>query len=161
MRQEMLGILIPAVVGTIDISRAFATIPHSLILEGLHALNVDSCTITLVAAFLDTAALEICTNTRETFQLPLRWGIVEGPPLSVVSLAAGTHRLLLILKQDRDFNSAILALPTAMFSSDCPLYPQVWVDDWIIFARSRDDLQTLIRRIAALLRARGMAIKPE
>ena len=63
---------IPAVVGTIDISRAFATIPHSLILEGLSALQVDSCTITLVAAILDTAALEICTNTRETFQLPLR-----------------------------------------------------------------------------------------
>ena len=85
---------IPLAVGTIDISRAFATIPHSLILEGLAALQVDSCTITLVAAILDTAALEICANTRETFQLPLLRGIIEGSPLSMILLAAGSHRLL-------------------------------------------------------------------
>ena len=120
---------IPAVVGTIEVSRAFATIPHSLIMEGLSALQVDSCTITLVAAILDTAALEICTNTRDTFQLPLRGGIVEGSPLSMILLAAGSHRLLMLLKQDSDFKSAILTLPTAMYSSECPLFPQIWVDD--------------------------------
>ena len=48
-----------------------------------------------------------------------------------------------------------------MYSSECPLFPQIWVDDWIMFANSRDALQTLIRRTAALLRKYGMAIKPE
>ena len=79
----------------------------------------------------------------------------------MILLAAGSHRLLMLLKQDRDFTSAILTLPTAMYSSECPLFPQIWVDDWIMFANSRDALQILIRRTAALLRKYGMAIKPE
>ena len=35
------------------------------------------------------------------------------------------------------------------------------MDDWILFANSRDNLQTLVRRIAALLRTKGLTIKPE
>ena len=152
---------VPMVLATADISRAFATIPHSLILEGLRDLQVEESLICLIGWVLRTATIEINMPTRDAFSIVLQRGVVEGSPLSMLLLAVASYKLLKYLNDDAHFAAAMMTLPTALESCELLIPPHLWVDDWLLCAPSRDSMQTQLTRLQALLNRHGMEIKTD
>ena len=152
---------IPLAIATIDISRAFATAQHSLILRGLQDLQTPPELVHCIAWILKTSSIQITMPNKAQFIIALERGLVEGSPLSMLLLAVATHFLLKHLNMDNSFMEALITLPTAKESFSLCIPPLIWVDDWALTAASAQKLQQQVQRLTALLRLFDMTINAD
>ena len=78
---------------TVDLTRAFATVPHSLVIKGLQRLEVPDDLIHIIGWIIRSAEIEVNMSTRATFRIRLQRGLVEGSPLSMILLAVASFML--------------------------------------------------------------------
>ena len=142
---------LPMAIATLDISRAFATVPLYAVLKALEYHGAPEEIISLIATEIKGNKLRISVQPGESFDVDLQRGILEGSPLSMVLILLVQSMLVARLLANTTFVDALAVLPSAPNSSSVRVDPTIWVDDFVLAANSSNALQRQIELIEDLL----------
>ena len=150
---------LPLAIATLDISRAFATVPHYAVIRALEFHNTPSELIALMLKEIRNNFLEIKLQHGGGFAVKLGRGILEGSPLSMLLILVVQSMLLGRMMVDPAFKEHLMILPTAPNSSQHQVDPAAWVDDFVLTASSSSSLQSQVELISGLLGQLNMSVK--
>ena len=150
---------VPLAMATLDISRAFATVPHCTVVQSLVDLDAPPALIALVSAEIGGNSLNIRVMGGARLKIAMERGIVEGSPFSMVLILCVQSMLIRRLLSDPTFCEALARLPPAPNCMEVCIEPMVWVDDLTLTASSSDGLQRQVTIVNAALRQINMNFK--
>lgn len=134
----------------LDIKKAFDTISHKVIMEGLESINCGQRIYEYVRSFLTSrkATISLGSVTSETFDYPNR-GTPQGAMLSPILFNIGLRKLACELEN-------IKGLGAALYADDVTLWTKGGS-----YADKENALQEAVDKIQAFVTAAGMQCSPE
>ncbi|GFT14083.1 retrovirus-related Pol polyprotein from type-2 retrotransposable element R2DM [Nephila pilipes] len=127
----------------LDISNAFGSIHHDVLLAALSAIGADSDFVALVKNMYSDSSSSIICNESNTEPIPCRRGVKQGCPLSGLLFNIAIDNLLRNVQGDYD-NKKILA----------------FADDLVVLAESPEELQDLLGMTMRLLESLHLQPNP-
>jgi hypothetical protein len=95
-----------------DISKAFDTVPHSLLLEKLHALDLNSNIISWIRDYLSGRTFQVTINRSKSCSVPIPCGVPQGSILGP----------LLFILYLNDLPSKLRHAKVAVYADDIKIY---------------------------------------
>lgn len=136
---------------SIDIAKAFDTVPHDVIWGALSSRNFDETTIKYISANLCSTTTRVKVGQGHTNPIRIMKGVKQGDPLSP---------LLFNLVLDELLDKMNTKYQTASLSNDVRLSAIAFADDLILMADDPVEMPRLITHVTSFLQTKGMAINP-
>ena len=102
--------------------------------------------------------LVLKTVRGDTVHICMQQGLLEGSPISVLAVGLLLTRFLQQLRGAEAYKLVTAALEGDQYQQPIPLCEKCWIDDWVLFAHSADDLRVQLEIWKDLLGAFGWQI---
>lgn len=136
----------------IDLSKAFDTVPHGLILDSLRARKVDGLIIDLINSSLTDCFSSIKTRIGVTRQLKLNLGVKQGDPLSPILFNLSVDPLIYALERDGI---------GVEVSNGVTLSVIAYADDLLILSNSWDGMDFNLKILECFANTTGLRVNPD
>ena len=83
----------------LDMSSAFDSIDHGLLLEDLHNIGVRDQALTLLKSYLENRSVQVAVNGAMSKELPLKFGVPQGSVLGPLLFLIYTRQLSVLLEE--------------------------------------------------------------
>ena len=145
----------------VDISKAFATVPHYEVIAACEFLGVPVGWCHAVEAEIRDNYLLVSYNGLFLGVVGMFRGIVEGSPLSPLLFGIWSNYNMHKLLAHPQFISSQLVLPAAANHGHLRLIPLAFFDDWLIPCQDVPAVQTVIDVFGGLLAVQDMSLANE
>ena len=149
---------IPAFLGFVDISRAFASVDHAYLLESCSNLGVSSVWLRLLHREPMETNIDLHIRGQLVGSISMSRGLVEGTPPSSLLLGIFMTHVWNQLRHTQTYREQCLILPNDFGATSVCVHSAGWVDDWVLLSGSRNGLQTLLTLFSNALSKVGMQL---
>lgn len=90
---------LPQIFLKLDFVKAYNRVDHNFLWEVMETLNFDTHLVNLVKGLVELTHSKVHVNGLFTTKIPLKWGVKQGCPLSLLLFALTTQPLMCLIKQ--------------------------------------------------------------
>lgn len=141
----------PYQIASLDLKRAFDTVPHAVISRALLRLGVDARLARYLIDSLSESVTTISVGGKSTAPVRMERGVKQGDPISPILFNCVIDELFHLLH----------GLPAGLPLGDLLVNSLGYADDIVLLAASKADLQILVNKCHMFFRERSMTLNPD
>ena len=142
----------------VDVRRMFANVPYSVLHATLMSFDIPMQWINILMAQVACNRFEITTVRGDVVCVDLQQGLIEGAAVSIMLIGLLLTRFLQQLRSEDEYKQCSVTLPFDEFQPPITLKEAGWIDDWVLFADSVQNMERLLHLWSRVLQQIGWSI---